>query len=69
MSERQWDDEFEEIVDDPKQNPIQFYEGEGVQGLGPRACYELGRKSHRNADSTVGLVPSRSPFSAYLSRF
>jgi DNA-binding SARP family transcriptional activator len=23
-----------------------------------RACYELGRKSHRNADSTVGLVPS-----------
>src|SRR5215217_3081999 len=25
-----------------------------------RACYELGRKSHRNADSTVGLGPSRS---------
>src|SRR5215207_5566208 len=24
----------------------------------PRVCYELGRKSHRNADSTVGLVPS-----------
>src|SRR5215212_6887260 len=24
----------------------------------PRACYELGRKSHRNADSTVGLGPS-----------
>ena len=23
-----------------------------------KACYELGRKSHRNADSTVGLVPS-----------
>ena len=23
-----------------------------------RACYELGRRSHRNADSTVGLVPS-----------
>src|SRR5215217_109987 len=33
----------------------------------PRACYELGQKPHRNADSTVGLVPSRSPFSAYLS--
>jgi dipeptidyl aminopeptidase/acylaminoacyl peptidase len=32
-----------------------------------RACYELGRKSHRNADSTVGLVPSRSPFPAFLS--
>jgi hypothetical protein len=38
MSERQWDDEFEEIVDDPKQNPIQFYEGEGVQGLGPKVA-------------------------------
>jgi three-Cys-motif partner protein len=35
----------------------------------PRACYELGRKSHRNADSTVGLVPSRSTFPAFLSRF
>ena len=35
----------------------------------PRACYELGRKSHRNADSTVGLVPSRSLFPAFLSRF
>src|SRR5215207_6950146 len=23
-----------------------------------RACYGLGRKSHRNADFTVGLVPS-----------
>jgi len=31
-----------------------------------RACYELGRKPHRNADSTVGLVPSRSPFAAFL---
>jgi cobalt-zinc-cadmium efflux system protein len=35
----------------------------------PRACYELGRKSHRNADSTVGLLPSRSTFPAFLSRF
>jgi len=35
----------------------------------PRACYELGRKSHRNADSTVGLVPSRSTFPAFLSRY
>jgi hypothetical protein len=35
----------------------------------PRGCYELGRKSHRNADSTVGLVPSRSTFPAFLSRF
>ena len=34
-----------------------------------RACYELGRKSHRNADSTVGLGPSRSTFPAFLSRF
>jgi serine phosphatase RsbU (regulator of sigma subunit) len=34
-----------------------------------RACYELGRKSHRNADFTVGLVPSRSLFPAFLSRF
>jgi len=33
------------------------------------ACYELGRKSHRNADFTVSLVPSRSLFSAFLSRF
>jgi hypothetical protein len=35
----------------------------------PRACYELGRKSHRNADFTVGLVPSRSLFPAFLSCF
>jgi hypothetical protein len=34
-----------------------------------RACYELGRKSHRNADFTVSLVPSRSPFPAFLSHF
>ena len=34
-----------------------------------RACYELGRKSHRNADSTVGLVPSRSLFPVFLSHF
>jgi hypothetical protein len=36
---------------------------------GPRACYELGQKSHRNADFTVDLVPSRSLFPAFLSRF
>jgi sugar phosphate isomerase/epimerase len=35
----------------------------------PRACYELGQKSHRNADFTVDLVPSRSLFPAFLSRF
>ena len=35
----------------------------------PRACYELGQKSHRNADFTVSLVPSRSLFPAFLSRF
>src|SRR5215213_6138240 len=29
-----------------------------VEAHDPKACYELGRKSHRNADSTVGLVPS-----------
>jgi hypothetical protein len=34
MSERQWDDEFEEIVGDPKQNPIVFYEDEDAD-LGP----------------------------------
>jgi hypothetical protein len=35
----------------------------------PRACYELGQKSHRNADFTFSLVPSRSLFPAFLSRF
>jgi transcriptional regulator with XRE-family HTH domain len=34
-----------------------------------RACYELGRKPHRNADCTVGLVPSRFPFPLFLSLF
>jgi hypothetical protein len=34
-----------------------------------RACYELGQKSHRNADFTVSLVPSRSLFPAFLCRF
>jgi len=34
-----------------------------------RACYELGRKLHRNVDSTVGLVPSRSLFSAFPKLF
>jgi hypothetical protein len=28
----------------------------------PRACYELGRKPRRNADSTNALIPLRSPF-------
>jgi hypothetical protein len=37
--------------------------------LYPRACYELGRKSHRNADFTVSLVSSRSLFPAFLSHF
>jgi hypothetical protein len=32
-----------------------------------RACNELGRKPHRNADCTVGLVPSRFPFPLFLS--
>jgi hypothetical protein len=27
-----------------------------------RACYELGRKPRRNADSTNALIPLRSPF-------
>src|SRR5215212_3047271 len=35
----------------------------------PRACYELGRKSHRNADFMGDLVPSRSLFPAFLSCF
>jgi TolB protein len=34
-----------------------------------RACYELGRKQHRNADYTVGLIPLRSPFPAFLCCF
>jgi hypothetical protein len=34
-----------------------------------RACYEPGRKPHRNADSTVALVPVRSPFPAFLRHF
>jgi hypothetical protein len=37
--------------------------------LSPRACYELGRKPHRNAGSTISLVPSRSLFPAFLSCF
>jgi Uma2 family endonuclease len=40
-----------------------------VEVVSTRACYELGRKSHRNADSTVGLVPSRRLFPAFLSCF
>jgi len=34
-----------------------------------RACYKLGRESHRNADCSVGLVPSQSLFPPFLSRF
>jgi hypothetical protein len=33
--ERNWQEEFEEIVDDPKQNPIVFYKDEDVLDLGP----------------------------------
>jgi hypothetical protein len=33
--ERNWQEEFEEIVDDPKQNPIVFYGDGDVQDLGP----------------------------------
>jgi hypothetical protein len=32
--ERKWDEEFEDIIDDPKQHPIVFYEG-GDADLGP----------------------------------
>jgi hypothetical protein len=32
--ERNWQEEFEDIVDDPKQNPIVIYEDEGAD-LGP----------------------------------
>jgi hypothetical protein len=32
--ERNWQEEFEDIVDDPKQHPIVFYEG-GDADLGP----------------------------------
>jgi TIR domain len=58
-----------------------FVDGEDVELLnllniwgemgpsGPKGCYELGREPHRNADYTVGLVPSRSPFPAFLSSF
>jgi hypothetical protein len=41
----------------------------GMRVNKPRACYELGRKPHRNADYTVALVLSRSPFPAFLSCF
>jgi hypothetical protein len=34
-----------------------------------RACYEPGQKPHRNAASTVALVPVRSPFPAFLRHF
>ena len=34
-----------------------------------RACYELGRKPHIYAVFAVALVPLRSPFPAFLSRF
>src|SRR5215212_4909481 len=48
----------------------QVYEERGHETLRKRkrsrACYERGRKSHRNADSTVGLVPPRSTFPAFL---
>ena len=40
----------------------------GPEGI-LRACYEPGQKSHRNADFTVCLVPWRSTFPAFLSRF
>src|SRR5215213_4665162 len=43
--------------------------GRSLERKALRACYELGRKSHRNADFTVRLVPSRSLFPAFLSRF
>jgi hypothetical protein len=32
--ERNWDEEFEDILDGPNQNPIQFYEDEDAE-LGP----------------------------------
>jgi hypothetical protein len=32
--ERNWNEEFEDIVDDPEQNPIVFYEDEDAE-LGP----------------------------------
>src|SRR5215207_3313915 len=40
-----------------------------LRGAHARACYELGQKPHRNADSTLGLGPSRFPFFPFLSRF
>jgi hypothetical protein len=33
--ERNWQEEFEDIVDDPKQSPISFYGDENVEDLGP----------------------------------
>jgi hypothetical protein len=33
--ERNWQEDFEDIIDDSKQNPIQFYGDEDVQDLGP----------------------------------
>jgi len=40
--------------------------GEATQAHA-RACYELGRKSHRNTDSKIGSVSSWSAFPALLS--
>jgi hypothetical protein len=42
---------------------------DAMRGAEARACYELGRKSHRNTVSTVGPTPSQSPFPAFLCRF
>jgi hypothetical protein len=33
--ERNWQEDFEDIIDDPNQNPIQFYRDEDVENLGP----------------------------------
>jgi hypothetical protein len=55
--------------DDPARVRRPYPEATTHHQDGPRACYELERKSHRNADSTVGLAPLRPPFPAFLSRF
>ena len=40
---QQWEDEFEDITDDPAQNPIQFYTDDS--GLGPAVPFDSLREA------------------------
>jgi hypothetical protein len=60
--ERNWQEEFEDIVDDPEQDPIQFYGDEAVSDLGPaiaegptlREVIERYREYERQRDERNG---------------